>query len=241
MRMWVPVCLAGLSSLVSAPLPAQDAGMACPEPKIAVPRYPPDAVRAARQGAVMVEGRVDECGRVVEARIRKATRHSDLNDAALAAAQESILPADRRAGAVDGWIAWPIDFKVDSSQASRPVDWPRTHRRARYVLDAPLDPAVSVAALKAEKREMMPNTLRPPVLPLRHEFRQVRDGDEVAFWLFLSDGHGVAKLAARYRTVIEDDGPVVRVAMRCEFETHECADLQRVLVQRGLPMAKPLD
>lgn len=241
MRNLVLMLLAGAGCVFPLSVHAQDDALACPEPKMATPRYPPDAIRAARQGTAVVEARVDDCGRVLEARIQKSTRHSDLNEAALAAANASIVPPDKRVEAVDGWVAWPIDFKVDSSLVSRRVDWPRTHRKARYVADAPLDPAISVLEWKAQKIEMTPNTVRPPVLPLRHEFRQVRDGENIEFWLFVPDNDGVAKLAARYRTVIENEEPVVRVAMRCEFSEEECAGLQQAFVQRGLPMAKPLD
>lgn len=220
---------------------AQGATGTCPEPKLAQPTYPLEALRAARQGAAVVEVRTDGCGRVLEARLKTRTRHADLNEAALDAARRSILSPDKRAEAVDGWVSWPIEFSVDSSLVSKPVAWPRTHRSARFVVDAPLEGEADVATLKAGMREMEEGVVRPPVLPLRHVFRQVQGEQGIEFWLFIADGDHTDRLAMRYRPVIEEDVPVVRMAMRCEFPEADCASFQKILVERGLPMAKRLE
>lgn len=226
--------------LAAAPACAQDAtGIApdCPAPKMAVPVYPVDALRSRRQGEVVVEAKTDACGRVLEARIQVPSRHKDLNAAALDAAHRSILAADKRDTAVDGWVAWPIDFSIDDSSTSKPVDWPRTHRVARYVVDDSLDQSIGVAAYRERMVDMEAGVVRPPVVNLRHAFRQVQGEAGLEFWLFLSIDDA-SSVAARYRPVLEDGEPVVRMALRCELEASQCASLQKALLERGLPMSR---
>src|SRR3546814_11351302 len=56
------------------------------------------------------------------------------------------------------------------------------------------------------------------------------------FWYFLSVDR-LAKLAVRYRPVLEDGEAIVRVAMLCEDTEAACERLQAAFMQ-GLPFAK---
>lgn len=242
MRMTVLMAMMLAACSTSVLAADDDPGETCPEPKIALPDYPANAIRAGRQGTVVLEARFDDCGRVLEPRVKTGSRHRELDEAALAAAQKSVLSPEQRAEAVDGWFAWPVDFSVDSSIVSKPVDWPRTHRRAHYVLDEPLDPEIPVSEWYAQKLEMEQKVVRTPVLPLSHTFRQVQGEDGVEYWLFIPDrATNLPMFAMRYRTVMQDGRPEVRMSMRCQFPEEECESIQAVLRERGLPMSRPRD
>ena len=159
-----------------------------------------------------------------------------MDEAALAAARQWVLrPADRPAEGAR--LRVPVAFDVTRAKAQRYVDadWPRSHRRARYVVDTlpgydtpqqvlgryPLDPEAMIT---------------PPYRHVRNVFFRQRGADPAEYWLFLYLGQ--TQVAARYRLGMEGDDAVVYLAVVCSSEPKECERDRRWLM-RGLPPMVP--
>ena len=238
------IALAGLVAIAPAwaqdATPAPVAGTArteagCPPPKTVPPRYPHELLRRNKGGTVLLDLSIDACGRVLQASVKKPSGHRALDEAAQAAAMQSVLSPDERARAVNGHVERPIGFAVDPRTYTFPqTDWPSTHKRPRYVLE-PLagyaDVAAANTAIKSGREE-----LRVPPYPMSGRFIQLGSPGAREFWLFIHKGQE-ASLAARYRPVMEDGEAVVRLAVLCSDAPDACAKAQALLL-KGLPFAK---
>lgn len=210
----------------------------CPEPVRDAPVYPDDMRQARTQGSLVLDLRVDACGRVTEAAIAESSGHASFDASALAASRGWVLSRDVIGGAVDGRLRVPLDFKLPQHRSYPYVgndDWPASHRRARYVLEGLPGYATPEAVL--DKHDLQPEVmLTPPYKYVRNMLFRQRGAEPREYWLFIYIGDR-ASVAARYRLVMENGEPVVRVAFLCEGEPKHCAR-DRKMVMKGLPFAK---
>jgi TonB family protein len=210
----------------------------CPEPVREAPAYPDDMRRARIQGSLVLDLRVDACGKVLDAAIAESSGHASFDASALAASRGWVLSRDAIAGAVDGRLRVPLDFKLPQHRSYPYVgndDWPATHRRARYVLEGLPGYATPEAVLNTH--DLQPEVmLTPPYKYVRNMLFRQRGAEPREYWLFIYMGDR-ASVAARYRLVTENGEPVVRLAFLCEGAEKDCAR-DRKLVMRGLPFAK---
>jgi len=227
------------SACVAADDPVQPVSVAmnCPAPMTTTPIYPPDALRSGQGGKVVMEATFDDCGRVLEVVLTRGSKYKELDKAAVVSIKASIFSADERRKAVNGKIERVINFTPDSGASIRPVDWPKTHKRPRYVLDDEAIAFASVAQASDAIKDSVPNVFRPPVFKFQHRFVQVEVPAGREFWLFLFAKTNMVAVAARYRPVMEPDGPAVRLSMKCELEKSQCEAVQDMLL-KGLPFAK---
>lgn len=223
---------------------ADDAGAApakassCPAPVRDAPVYPEDMLRTNQQGSAVLDLRVDACGRVTSVELGRSSGLAPLDDAAVAAARTWVLDAGALAGAQDGRLSVPVDFTLPRLRSYPHVgndDWPKSHRRPRYVADDLPDHATPEHVL--EHYDLQPQAvLTPPYPYVRNMLFRQRGDDPVEYWLFMYvDGR--ARVAARYRLVMENGDPVVRLAIACEGTAKHCAR-DRKLLMKGLPFAK---
>lgn len=210
----------------------------CPEPVREAPVYPDDMRQARIQGSLVLDLRVDGCGKVLDAAIAESSGHASFDASALAASRGWVLSRDVIAGAVDGRLRVPLDFKLPQHRSYPYVDnddWPATHRRARYVLEGLPGYATPEAVL--DRHDLQPEVmLTPPYKYVRNMLFRQRGAEPREYWLFIYMGDR-ASVAARYRLVTENGEPVVRLAFLCEGAEKDCAR-DRKLVMRGLPFAK---
>ena len=207
----------------------------CPPPKRVPPRYPSNLLIRGKGGTVLLDLSIDPCGRVLQATVRKPSGHRALDEAAQAAAMQSVLPPAERARAVNGRVEQPVSFGVDPVTYAYPrMDWPTTHKRPRYVLEA-LTEFPDVAAANTAITSGMED-LRPPPYAVMGRFVEKGTPGAREFWLFVHKDHQ-PNLAARYRPVMENGEPVVRLAVLCGDTPHACAKAQALLL-KGLPFAK---
>jgi TonB family protein len=210
---------------------------ACPPLVREAPVYPDDMRQTQAQGSVVLDLRLDACGRVVDAAIAESSGHPSFDTAALAASRGWVLGRDVAAGAVDGRLRVPLDFKLPERRSYTYVghdDWPKSHRRPRYVLESLPGYATPTAVL--EGYDLQPEVMLTPPYPyVRNMLFRQRGAEPREYWLFMYLGDR-ATVAARYRLVMENGEPVVRVAFVCENNEKHCAQ-ERRLVMKGLPFA----
>ncbi|MFT3667651.1 MAG: TonB family protein [Pseudoxanthomonas sp.] len=209
---------------------------ACPDLVRGAPEYPDDMRRAHLEASVILDLRVDGCGRVLDAGIAETSGHASFDAAALAASRGWVLGKDVAAGG--GNLRVPLDFKL-SRLASYPHvgndDWPASHRRVRYLPDNLYGYTTPEQVL--ERYDLRPQAaLTPPYPYVRNMLLRQQGDDPVEYWLFMYM-EGKARVAARYRLVTENGEPMVRVAFLCEGPRRQCAQDRR-LVMKGLPFAK---
>jgi hypothetical protein len=210
----------------------------CPKPVNPGVYFPPDALRANFKGEVIVAVRFDDCGRVLEAELRKRSRFQSVNDIAVSSSKTMVLSEEQRLKAVDGWYLRVINFEGRDNPRSvkqKALDWPKSHSNPRYLQDDSAMGFGSVDAANKAINESDKNIVRPPVYQFVHRIVQVDAAGGREFWLFISS-KGNTSVAARYRPVIEDGQAVVKLAMLCELEQSQC-DGVRGLLMKGLPMA----
>ena len=83
---------------------------------------------------------------------------------------------------------------------------------------------------------MLPDAYRTPVYQFVHRIVQVDAPSGREFWLFITS-RGITTVAARYRPIIENGQPTVKLAVLCELEPSQCDGVRDILM-RGLPFAK---
>jgi TonB family protein len=243
-------------ALALSPSPVAVAGdVACPEPGMALPRYPADRLFSGTQGKTLVLARIDDCGRVVEATVETGSGHSDLDEAALVAARASVLSPEQRARVPTGWVKLPFAFGGLRNVTPVAPDWPASHRRPRYLPD---DQPIGFETIRALKNAKL---MRPLLLKSPYGSASGGKGTRVItvfeqeqanprhFWLSYVVQTGVADQTgarrytsdvvamARYRLVQEAGEPVVRLAVLCEASADDCAQISGFLLE-GLPTAK---
>lgn len=216
--------------------PATVAPPDCPESRpIRPPVFPAQMVREKRSGSVVLDLEVDDCGRVTNASLRKRSRR-EFNEVAIASVMGASLSAEQLARVEDGHFELAIEFEKPRDVKPAPLDWPVTHAHPRYVAD--LEPIGYATAQQAKDAIRDPEgRMWVPPFPVRgSRFVQMGEPGQREFWYFLSVD-GQAKLAVRYRPVVEDGEAIVRIAMLCEDTAEACERLQAAFMQ-GLPFAK---
>lgn len=231
--------LALVMVVAAAPTFAQTLPNAAPPPcapgkPLRGPDYPVEMAKRGVGGKVVLDLTVDACGLVLDAVVREGDKKA-LNDAALASVKGVTLSESQRAGARDGHLSLPIIFNMRMDQTYQKVDWPKTHRRPRYVIDdqamAYATAAEANAAIKAPADHLWPSPYA-----VRSRFVQVGEPDAREFWFFIFK-NGDANVAAHYRPVMEEGQPIVKLAMRCGDTPDACTKTQEFLLL-GLPFAK---
>jgi hypothetical protein len=183
---------------------------------------------------VVLDLTVDACGRVLDAVVTRGDQPA-FNAAALASVRGVTLSEAQRAATHDGHVSLPIRFGFEGGLSYQKVDWPRTHRRPRYLPDdQPMDYASAEAADAGIQAP--PGLVWPSPYPIRSRFVQLGPPEQREFWLFVSKGN-VVNLAARYRPVLEAGEDVVRLAILCEDDPAACRKAEAFLL-KGLPFAK---
>ncbi len=225
------------SVVVAEELVVPASGSVCPAPREMKPRFPAQALRDNRNGEVLLETRFDDCGRALDVLVKKSSGRKDLDAAATAAIKESIFSEAEREAAIDGKLERKFAFTVDWNQYYEQVDWPKTHKKPRYIIDEQPVPFESVAVAKSTIKDSEVGAHRPFIIQLRHEFMQVNTPAGSEFWLFLFGKSGEPAVAARYRPVIEAKKPIVKLAVKCELDQKVCSDIQSMLMN-GLPFAR---
>lgn len=217
--------------------PAAETACAAGKP-LRHPVFPVAMVRAGQGGSVALDLRVDECGRIIGADVVSSTR-AEFTEAALASIQDRRLDQRQRAQVVDGRYRWTVDFHKPEPLQPAPIDWPATHGAPQYRWEE--SARADDFATAAEASDGVPN---PPGLfwptPFRisgSRFVQQGEPGKRVFWYFLSrDGDPL--VALRYRPVIEQGAPVVRMTMWCDAEDGAVCRHWFEVAAEGLPFAK---
>jgi hypothetical protein len=218
---------------------AQESSVICPPPRNVPVVMPPEAVRMNFKGEVQVSVRFDDCGVVTEAKVTKRSRLQSVNDAALYSSKLMVLNQEQRAKAVDGWYTRVFSFagfNEPEGIKQVPVAWPASHANPLYVQDDSDIGFKTVAEADKTIADSVPNVVRPPAYPFVHRIVQVDAPNSREFWLFINS-RGVTSVAARYRPIVENNQPVVHLAILCELNETQCNGV-RELLMKGLPMAK---
>lgn len=203
---------------------------------IGAPQYPVDLFRRGIGGAVVLELSIDDCGRVIDATVKQPADHDAFNDAALESVRGATVSAAQRVDAESDKLLLPMDFSVGPPLKYQKLDWPATHRRPRYVLEAePSGPKTADEASRAILSE--PGKIwAPPYQGVRSRFVQVGEPGAREFWLFVyKDGR--ASLAAHYWPLMLEDEPIVNLSIICDDTEGACATATGTLM-KGLPFAK---
>jgi TonB family protein len=206
------------------------------------PDYPINMLSSGTTGTVVLGLTTDACGRVTSAHVRKSSGHKAFDDAAASTARHWILSADARAGAVDGVVTRPVEFKMDNSAAPvRQPDWPKTHRHVRWFLnDAPSDyPSAATAEDAIRWLPAASGRMVPYQIP-GSGFIQVETVTGLEFW-YVIDTVGsdpTTIVAARYQPLFENGEPIVHLSVYCDVQPNRCLAFQK-LFMKGLSYAQP--
>jgi TonB family protein len=218
------------------PASAETGADCTPGRRLGPPAYPPELAKRKISGSVVLDLTIDACGRVLAAAVKHADTHEAFNEAALESVDGVTLMPAQRAGVVNGRVALPIDFHMNTKTLTyQKIDWPATHKHPRYVIDhLPMVYATADEASKAIKAQ--PDYFWPSPYPVQSRFVQVGEPGRREFWLFVFKD-GTANLAAHYRPVLEEGEPVVQLSVRCNDTAEACDKAQESLL-KGLPFAK---
>ena len=217
-------------------LAQQPVAQECPKPFRSQARYPADALRNNIKGEAIVAGRFDDCGRITEVLIRKKSGNWLIDNAAIDTLKRTILSEEQRSKVVDGYYEMAVSFGINNNIKFERLEWPKTHSNPLYVLDGSAIGFDSVGYANLAIRESVANIVRPPVYEFVHRIVQFDAPTGREFWLFIST-KGNVSVAARYRPIIENGQPTVKLAMLCELEPSQCDGVRDILM-RGLPFAK---
>ncbi len=247
-----------LLMLALAAAPAAGA-VGCPPPVMEAPRYPAKQLRGGVAGTTTVLARIDECGRVVEAKVSEGSGQAALDDAALETVRGWVLSPAQREKVGGPWVKMPVRFAGTRTVVPQAPKWPVTHRRPMYLLDEQGIGFDTIAAFQAADVVKSEPVLTSPYASTfdgsgtRISTPFMADAtDPRTFWLAYqmqpaptrgADGEPRPSRTetagiARYRLVMEDGKPVVRVGLLCERAADECDRLREFLL-KGLPIAKP--
>lgn len=206
------------------------------------PDYPINMLSSGITGTVILGLRMDACGRVTSAQVRKSSGHKALDDAAASTAGHWILGAEERAGAVDGVVTRPVEFKMDNSAAPvRQPDWPKTHRHVRWLLnEAPSDYSSAATAEDAIRGLPAASGRMVPYQIPGSGFIQVQTVTGFEFWYFIDTvgSDPTTIVAARYQPLFENGEPIVRLSVYCDVLPSRCLAFKR-LFMKGLSYAQP--
>lgn len=209
----------------------------CPAPSRTQPEYPADAVRLQQGGTVLLDVRIDACGRVLGADVKSGSGLASLDQSALAAVSTWVLDPRGIAGPGGGRVQVPVGFDIAARKPlpfSQP-DWPASHRRPSYVMEL-LDGYATPGDVLDRYPLSIGKKYSPPYPTIRNLFfRQGGEGSN-EYWLFLYVA-AEPGVAARYRLVTENGQPVVRMAFLCGGTQKRCAR-DRKFLMKGLPFAR---
>lgn len=223
------------------------------------PRYPAAQLIEDVGGTAVVLANIDACGRVSSPRIAKSSGHDALDKAAMETVTAWVLNPAQRALATDGMLKLPVKFGgMQAPPKLKQVQWPKSHRRPYYLLDGSPIGFESIAEFRADGGVLADGEFKSP-------YGSVQSSDVGRTWtifspdvnepgvfwlLYMVDEFVAAEpgqsprrqnktlALARYRLVLEDGKPVVRLGLLCEAEADACAQLQAFLL-KGLPTAPP--
>ena len=241
MRPGMGIALLGM--LLAPPASATDAAGAatdesqCPAAVRVAPSYPQDMIEQGQGGTVLLDAVVDECGRVMRTEVKTGSGFPSLDQAAQVAVAQWVVGIDDRSNTADGHLEIPVAFNMEPAEKLRygDPDWPSSHKRAPYVLEE-LSGFKSPAEVLATYHFSPDRMIAAPYPGVRNIlFRQSGD-DPVEYWLFIYRKPDPT-VAVRYRLVMENGEPVVRMAFLCDNTSRSCAR-DRKFLKKGLPFAR---
>lgn len=207
-----------------------------PAPPIRAPTYPPDLMMKGISGTVVLTLTIDDCGRVLDAKVKTPDRPA-FNKAALASVQgASVVPrltTKAHAGTTDYTVSFNLDPKEYEYQD---IDWPKSHVRPRYELQPPDATFADAAAVDAAFPFDPANAWKPPYPGVRSRFIQTGTPGAREFWFVIFKGRE-PNLAARYQPVMIGGEPVVKLSVLCGDAAANCSQATTRLLE-GLPYAK---
>jgi len=212
-------------------------GSQCPAPVRAAPSYPADMIEQGQGGTVLLDVAVDACGRVMRTQVKTSSGFASLDRAAEAAVGQWVVGIDDHASTVGGHLEIPVVFNMEPAKKLRygDPDWPPSHKRPRYVVEA-LEGFKSPAEVLKTYHFSPEKMIASPYPGVRSIlFRQSGD-DPVEYWLFVYRKPDPT-VAVRYRLVMEEGEPVVRMAFLCDSAPRTCAH-DRKFLKKGLPFAR---
>lgn len=217
----------------------------CPPPRVVAPELPASALGRDLQGVSVIGARFDDCGRVVDTRLERSSGHPLLDETAQATVATWVLSEAMRGRATGGWIRQPVRFGRVEVEEPQPIDWPRSHRRPRYVEDSAPFPYASAEEAFVALTQSDAVLLKPAFRPVLHSFFRTRDAGPREYWLVLhgprvlENGRLERLAAVRYRLGLDGGAPVLRIALRCERGPEECEQIHRFVFEKGLRFARP--
>ena len=107
-------------------------------------------------------GALDECGRVLDARVAKSSKTKVLDEAALAAARTWVLEQPTADKLVDGRFETPVDLNLQDDVTPTPsgMGWPSSHKRPRYVLEPLSNDLALIEPVQTARREERSGVIR---------------------------------------------------------------------------------
>lgn len=238
MRLGTGIALLGM---ILAPLQGTAAtggdGDRCPQPVRVAPSYPADMLERGQGGEVVLHATVDECGRVVRTEVGTGSGFPSLDQAAQVAVRQWVIGAEDRSRTLNGRLEIPVAFNMGAARKLRygDPDWPSSHKRPRYVLEGMpgfKSPAEVLKAYDFSPEKM----IAAPYPGVRNLFFRQSGDNPVEYWLFIYRKPDPT-VAVRYRLVMENGEPVVRLAFLCDNAPRICAR-DRKFLMKGLPFAK---
>ena len=240
MRLGIGIALLGV--LLAPPLATAATGVEgdvgrCPETVRVAPSYPPDMLERGQGGDVLLDAIVDGCGRVVQAEVKAGSGFHSLDQAAQVAVRQWVIGAEERSRAIEGRLEIPVAFSMEPAKKLRygDPDWPSSHKRPRYVLEELpgfKSPAEILKAYDFSPQKM----IAAPYPGVRNVFFRQSGDNPVEYWLFIYRKPDPT-VAVRYRLVMENGEPVVRMAFLCDNTARSCAR-DRKFLKKGLPFAR---
>lgn len=237
MRLGMGITVLGM--LLAPPLAAAPTGAdgsQCPPAIRVAPSYPADMLEQGQGGIVLLDVVVDECGRVVRTEVKTGSGFPSLDQAAQAAVRQWVVGVDDRSSTVDGRLEIPVAFNMEPAKKLRygDPDWPSSHKRPRYVLEE-LAGFKSPAEVLKSYRFSPEKMIAAPYPGVRNILFRQRGDDPVEYWLFIYRKPDPT-VAVRYRLMMENGEPVVRMAFLCDNTPRICAH-DRKFLKKGLPFA----
>lgn len=179
---------------------------------------------------------VDDCGRVMDAKVKTPDRPA-FNEAALDSVKGASVAPGLRAKANAGELDYTVSFNMDPKEYEyRDIDWPKSHARPRYELQPPDARFADAAAVAAAFPFDPENAWKPPYPGLASRFIQTGTPDAREFWLVVFKDRK-PNLAAHYQPVMVDGEPVVKLSVLCGDTAANCNKATAKLLE-GLPHAK---
>jgi TonB family protein len=217
--------------------PEATVATACPAPARPDPVYPAGALQSQKSGTVLLDLQVDGCGRVIVAKVKTGSGIASLDQAALVAASKWVVDPKGVVGSSGGHVQIPVDFNT-ASHVSMPFskpDWPASHKRPRYVLEPLRGYGTPLQVLERYPFDIG-KKYQPPYPSVRNIFFRQGGPDSNEYWLFMYVAADPT-IAVRYKLVMENGEPVVRMAFLCSGGVSQCKRDRKVLL-RGLPFAR---